>query len=222
MQPPVEIRHWSDRTRVVAWRWYFPERALPWASTNGKRFHEWMSNLKSGSDVALTLFANVIARLCEDGLLRPDAIAATPSSQKYEIQTKHSVAALSSMVAQMLTVGDLNDLVRRTRTVPRAVARPGMRDEEVQFSSMQVSGPMPPNVGTILLLDDVLTSGSTARAAVRRIREMSATVQIDVLALGKTNATGSTQFPDVPAFPDPSIQKIKTLQKRMPDLFRST
>ena len=69
-----------------------------------KRFHEWISNLKSGSDVALTLFANIVAQLCEDGLLRPDAVAATPSSQKYEAQPNHPIATLSSVVAQMLGV----------------------------------------------------------------------------------------------------------------------
>lgn len=180
--------------RHVAFRWYFPTRSRSWASDQGRRFSEWLLQLKAGDPRALNLFIEVLGLVWQPDDPSEWAIGAAPASA----QGKQSPLRTLTLAAtgQSPGVTDLSPDIQRIFSLPS-----GRRNVDRQFTSIAFPRRLPPAVRHVLLIDDIWTSGSTLKACARGIRTIAPNVEITTFAFGKTQRTGSTTFPSSPWFP---------------------
>jgi len=193
----------------AVFRWYFTNSALPWASENGERFHDWIIRLKNnnnGDNVVLNFFISILLSLLRNddfGLGRPDIIISIPPSKSYEDNPSYSLNKIAKIVNEVyFGIKSDHHYLRRTKTIPSK-----SHNCFVHKDSMHVSGDLPENVESVLLIDDVMTTNATLKAAGSLISESYPHVQITRFAFGETQRTGSTSFPEVPEFPDPWLTK---------------
>lgn len=218
----------EDDIWYSAYCWYFPVRALKWASTNGVHFHGWILRLKNdiNSDdvIAHYFFALILLKYfnhlkyvdhCDI-----DLIISVPPSMSYEERSSYSLARVAEMVNKScLGSKQYHHYIRRAITVSKDSSAKIKRNKYVQKASM-VADDLPDNIETVLLIDDVMTSGATLEAAAELISEANPDVQVLTFAFGKTQRTGSTPFPDEPEFPDASeTNSIEDLDTFKHDLF---
>lgn len=209
----VEIVKYPAGFQLFAWRWYFPNRALRWASENGRRFHYWIINLKKGEDRPKLLFARVLEYLWDEPLRRPHAIVVIPPAQSFERLQEYPLCSVADLAAGLGCGIHLKHLLKRVVTIPRAVDNSAMRNIGIQRMSMQVGGRVPARVKSVLLVDDICTSGATLEAGMSLLHEAYPRVELCALVFGKTNRTGSTPFPEEPAFPEPSGASAEDLSR---------
>lgn len=86
-------------------------------------------------------------------------------------------------------VGDLKvekmQLIR-TKTVPKQAQTPGIRSEEVHRGTIDVSDTVQNDGKTVIILDDVWTSGNTLRVCRQVVLEKTNPKAVKLFAIGKT------------------------------------
>jgi predicted amidophosphoribosyltransferase len=209
----VDREEFDTGSQFLAWRWYFITSALPWASQNGQWFHHWILKLKPGNDhePSKQLFARVLRHLWNDPLETPDAIVVMPPSKCFDIVPDYPLISVADLAESLGCGIHLKHLVKRIKTIDRAVDNPAMRDIAVQQASMRVTESIPERVRSVLLVDDVWTSGATIRAARSLILDSYPGMKVSALAFGRRQATGSTPFPEDPVFPNPWETTVEDL-----------
>jgi len=100
--------------------------------------------------------------------------------------------------------------------VRRAVDDAAARTIVFQKASMEVATTLPESIRSVVLIDDVFTSGATMKAAIELIHAAYPHLKIFGLAFGETQPTGSTPFPEVPVFPDLNVSSLNDLQSFSP------
>ena len=101
------------------------------------------------------------------------AASQSPSGFVHEI-----VALLGVSVEKMLLV--------RTKTVPKQSMTPGIRSEEVHRDTIDVKGTVSNAGKTVVILDDVWTSGNTLRVCRDVVMAKTSPNQVKLFAIGKT------------------------------------
>jgi hypothetical protein len=194
-----EIKNHRIDCTQYSYRWYYPDRALRWASENGERFRANIISLKDGKGSEM-FFVSILWMLLKSGRLGgPDAVVSIPPHKKFESCPTYAMANIAKACQETSGAkGDCSRLLRRVITLPK-----GTRDDERQKLSMKVTDDRPDPLNEILLIDDVVTSGSTMRAGASLLREAYPSARISCFAFGRTQPTGSTRFPDFPKFPKP-------------------
>ncbi len=115
-------------------------------------------------------YAKLIAQmLLQDTTLHYDAIVPVPiAPNRYEVRGFNQAGDLAREIG-VLTSKPVYDLLRRTkRTKPQSACTKQERLGNVSHT-MQMTAPLPSAVHTILLVDDIYTTGSTVRECIRAI-----------------------------------------------------
>jgi len=189
-----------DGVPVHGWRWYFTYRSLPWASENGRSFHQWIQLLKKGHAPAERLFANVYRSLWGELLEEPEAFVTVPPSVKYSQKPDYPLHRCAEIAASLGAGVHLKHHIKRKETLPKCVDDSSSRSFHKQRESMSIDEDAEPDYTSIAVIDDVRTSGSTLHAAIDLLRHHHPEARIIALAFGQTQATGSTPFPEEPNF----------------------
>jgi predicted amidophosphoribosyltransferase len=185
--------------RYIAYRWYFPLKYLPWADSNGERFHHWILRLKNGDQSAIDLFKILLVKLLEM-VGEQDGIIAIPPHHSFRERPEYPLGEVAEYVSCMKKIKNTAYNIERIKTLKPVVEYPPNRDPNIQALSMELY-PLPEGIKSILLIDDVATSWSTMNGAAQTIKEVYPELSITCFAFGKTKRTRSSPFPANPKFP---------------------
>jgi len=117
---------WRDENSgvpFVGYRWYFPVRALPYATESGKAFHDRIIQLKRGDPCALDLFEKQIADVWTTILGSPDGVVAVPPHDATRLAKSSGVDGTSD----------------RSRRMRRVRARPILGNDRTAIASRAMS-----------------------------------------------------------------------------------
>lgn len=134
--------------------------------------------------------APLMARAGAELLRRADWLVPVPLHRSRMMARRYNQAAeLARAVAKVSGRPTLLDALRRVRaTSPLAELSPARRESEVAGAIVvRLSRRVMLQDSRVLLVDDVLTSGSTARACVQALRE-AGVAGVDVLAAARTHS----------------------------------
>ncbi len=86
--------------RYTAYRWYFPSRALNWASINGTYFHHWIVHLKDDlkHDIVHRFFESILIEYVRLSGVDIDLIISIPPSKSYEERSSYPLASIAANV----------------------------------------------------------------------------------------------------------------------------
>lgn len=205
----------SSGVPIHCWRWYFTNRSLPWASENGRRFHYWIQLLKDGHFPAEQLFASVYRHLWSTVLGKPQAIVTVPPSKQFKIRPEYPLSRCADIAAGMGAGVHLRHHLRRIESLPSCVSDNSSRDFLKQRASMRVESDVEDDTESIVIIDDVRTSGSTLAAAIELVRQHHPQARINALTFGQTQRTGSTPFPEIPSFPESRAVSSEQIEQFM-------
>lgn len=147
-------------------------RAIKGESFNGYRTLQvnggWQTLTEDNPELAYAWFAEQVATQPKFGSNAPYFLCPMPDSGcTVGSQRSSNTMGLVDALSSRLPILQRWDGLRFLREMPKS--RGGMRvDEETLFNAMTLIAP-PPEKGLIIILDDVCTIGSHARAAGRRL-----------------------------------------------------
>jgi ComF family protein len=139
---------------------------------------DWLLRMKHGRGESLTLsIAKLIWRRHSERLaaMRPDVVAPVPMHWRRRlVRGTNSPAILAERLAEHLRVPHAIDLLRRTRhTPPQFSLPPSERPANVRNAFVVRPG-YHLRKARVLLVDDILTTGSTCSAAARALKQAGA------------------------------------------------
>tara|TARA_B100001964_G_scaffold109864_1_gene122817 strand:- start:252 stop:1115 length:864 start_codon:yes stop_codon:yes gene_type:complete len=196
--------YYKDNIRYTAYRWYFKVQALNWASQNGVHYHGWIIRLKNDSNngdfTVHHFFEQILVDYIRHSDVDIDLIISIPPSTSYKEHPSYPLASIAATVNKYCgfdNSGHYKHYIKRLSTISKKT-----HSFDKNRTSMVVEDLINCKK-SILLIDDVMTTGSTLEAAASLISEKKPDVQILTFAFGKTQPTGSTPFPEEPKFPNP-------------------
>ncbi len=189
----------AGRYRAMAYRRRSPDHKLHFADENTRAFHDCLQLLKNDDNMAVDLFANLLAMLFDSSIGCHDTIACVPRSLKTRSQKPHSNARVAMKASKLLHIQDGSMLLRRVRDVP-----PSHQDSygshntvEAHLDSLKVFkdsiGKAP---GSILLIDDVHATGKQKAASIIAMRKAFPDAEVNAFSFGL--AITSVNRGDVP------------------------
>lgn len=171
---------------VLSVGWYFPLKYCQ-DSLNRDRWSQLILDLKNTNDpkkqkASLHTLTQILLPLLPSshGNL---AIAAVPSSTKNN--QEHGITKLAQFLAQELSVMDATHCLQRVITIPKA-ATGGTRKKSIHENSLDVEHPEELKGKTILLLDDVVTTGNSISVCTDKLLTAPEIVLVSSLVLGRT------------------------------------
>lgn len=154
--------------------WYFPAGNLPrdpWSQA--------IIGVKQHEPEAVAYVSGILKKIISED--NQAIILTIPSS------TADSISGMNEVVSQMYASDpehDSSNWLRRTRSIPKA-AQGGTRDEALHVQTMELLHPEQFRGRTVIILDDVKTSGASFKAACRVVKAAGAK-QVVCLSLGRT------------------------------------
>ena len=187
-RPPSRLR-WSTYERVIPAHWIVPRRCYETRITPAVRvLTDRFTDFKLGEMGYAYSFARAMfERLRRCDRLDFDYVVPIPlSPEKAEKGEKHRTRVLARELGRLLAVP-----VREMLTLTRAVSK--RRMQAVGFSTAQfehsyanaLRGEIPHDANRILLVDDVMTRGSTIAQALNAIREQRPNTVMVVTTAGQ-------------------------------------
>jgi ComF family protein len=139
---------------------------------------DWLLEMKVGRGDSLTLaIAELVWRQNAERLIatRPDVVVPVPMHWRRRwMRGTNSAAVLAERLSQRLRAPLATDLLRRTRhTPPQFSVPPSQRLANVR-NAFQVRPGYHFEEARVLLVDDILTTGSTCSAASRALKKAGA------------------------------------------------
>jgi predicted amidophosphoribosyltransferase len=193
------------RLDVIGYRTYANADRLGFADRNCQRFRRLLLDLKEGDLLAIELFAVLLGMIFDEVLASPTAVLCVPCSRESE-PTRHDPVArvVRTMIEMGVEARDGSSWLQRTKTVPRAHdPTSGMRSVEKQMESIACVLPTDQTIPrSVVIIDDIYTSGSTMIASAARVRERLPNTEVLGFAFGRT-AFVPENSPRVPVFPAP-------------------
>jgi len=204
-EPVISIKNYDSRDyklryEVTCWRWYYKKSAIAWASPNGKKFVQWIYALKDDSSTAAKLFAEVLLGVYRGLPNNPDLIVPIPPSSDYLSKPDYGLAEVSRIVSNKGCGRYVHHFIRRKYSVPKSSSDKTQKDYQTQKDSMEIGANPLQDPRSILIMDDIYTTGSHMNAVYDLVTERYPGIPICLFAFSKTQKTGSTPFPDEPAF----------------------
>jgi ComF family protein len=147
---------------------------------------EWLLRMKDGRGDTLALaIADLVAQRQAERLaaLRPDVVVPVPMHWRRRLMRgTNSPAVMAERLAGHLRLPHANDLLRRTRyTVPQFSLPPSKRPANVR-GAFAVRPGYHLHQARVLLVDDILTTGSTCSQAARALKQGGAESVVVVVA----------------------------------------
>ncbi|AFN04095.1 hypothetical protein PFC_05770 [Pyrococcus furiosus COM1] len=171
---------WINGKRVP---YYFLGYYLPQNKTQQDEFSKSVLDFKKGYLNVISKFAEDVVNLIRFKKLKPDIIIPIPSSKKGEISLGHKL--LVDYVSNELKIKNGTRILQRWYSVQKSHLaspnkRPIERDHYLSITCKQRLENM-----KVVLFDDILTTGDTARACVRIIFECGAS-KVYLITLART------------------------------------
>ena len=196
------------RFKCYCYRWYCTAWSLrgawqnPRQFQNAKRFNDWVWALKSGRDEAVYFFAELLKVLLAQHLpKRPDVLVSIPRHQAFDEVADSPVQYACDLARERLGIKPLRVYLLRKKTLPSALEDPSVRSLNIQKESLEVKSYLKtPKKLRILIVDDVLTSGSHMTAACELMQQEFSRSEVFGLAFGRTCGRPNILFPDQPDF----------------------
>ena len=194
--------------RVIGYREY-PTQAKVWyADENLKNFRNLLFRLKEGNTGAIGYFLALLCMIYDEVLDGPQLIACVPGSKGTDTQRSDPLALVARQAAKELDVLDGASLLQRTHDVPKAHEHKEMRCYPKQLESITCGSVNLKNIPkSILIIDDIYTSGVTMGACCLRIHEAFPEAKLTVFAFGRTPDFLETPSPVIPAFPSKTLSE---------------
>ena len=163
--------------------YYFLGYYLPKNKTQQDEFSKSVLDFKKGYLNVISKFAEDVANLIRFKKLKPDIIIPIPGSKKSKISRGHKL--LVNYVSNELKIKNGTGILQRWYSVPKSHLapsneRPTEKDHYLSITCKQRLDNM-----KIVLFDDILTTGNTARACVRLIFECGAS-KVYLITLART------------------------------------
>jgi hypothetical protein len=198
----------SYRYESIGYRTYPTAVRAGYADRNLSRFRRLLLRLKEGTAGALELFSGLLCLIYDDLLDSPDAIACVPSSGKSGLVRDDPLALMVQMaVLKGIGAVDGSSWLLRTESVAPAHKDNAMRDYRKQLETIACNAAaLPGSIESILLVDDIRTSGSTMDACVDRLKEAFPAATITGFAFGYTDWVPD-QSPCMPDWPEANINQ---------------
>lgn len=135
---------------------------------------------KEKNNFSAALFVYMFCKIIELEDTSNIELSVIPSSTKDN--NEHGMSKFCEKLAQKTHIHFDRNTLRRTETISKA-AITGERDEDKNLETLEVAS----NISgkTVLLVDDVTTSGSSRRAAQQKLQEAGANI-VFFLAIGQT------------------------------------
>ena len=137
-------------------------------------------DLKNGDINAIIYFNNILSDLMEDEEI---AIATVPPHATGESSGVQKLATY--LVRDSKNYIDAIRCLERFKTVPKSSQTPGSRNEHTHLDSIRMSDSSLVKDKNVILLDDVITTGSSTNACRKIISKMGAK-EVKTVCLGKT------------------------------------
>lgn len=190
------------RFTVTGYRTYPNEGKRYYADANRMRYRRLLFALKKNDPDAISLFTSLLCLIFDDVIGGPDAIACVPpSSQSAALRDDAMALVARKAVEKDLGVIDGSSWLKRTQTVPKAHQDSSMRSFEKQYATIAcTAGSLAVEPKSIVVIDDICTSGTTMQACVTRLREQFPNAKVTGFAFGYTGWVNES--PSVPEFPD--------------------
>ena len=107
-----------------------------------------------------------------------------------------------AQVAERLTSATfVQDALIRKKPVRKSAWDASARDYGIQFDSLEADRTSLSDIASVIVVDDITTSGATMAAAINLILNCNPSISLTAFTFGKTKQTGSTSFPEDPEFP---------------------
>ena len=137
-----------------------------------------------------TLLADHLQHAYDQGLPRPDALVPVPLAQQRQRQRGFNQAQmLAQWLAQHLTLRCEPELVKRITDTPSQQGLSAAQRRRNLRRAFIVTAPLAVAGRHLALVDDVLTTGATAQAMARVLRQAGAS-RVDVYCLARTPPPG--------------------------------
>ncbi|WP_310486386.1 phosphoribosyltransferase family protein [Chamaesiphon sp. VAR_69_metabat_338] len=143
-------------------------------------FSQYILNLKNGDINAIIYFKNILSNLMEDEEI---AIVTVPPHRAGESSGIQKLA--SCLVQDNKKYIDAIRCLERFKTVPKSSQNLGSRNEHAHLDSIRMSNSSSIEDKNVILLDDVITTGSSTNAC-RKIISKRGAKEVKIVCLGKT------------------------------------
>lgn len=204
------------RFRIQGYRQYPPSNKSRFVDANGDNFRRLLLSLKNGNGFSIKLFAQLLAVIYDECLGGPEAVVCVPPSKETEGTRGDSIATVvRSLKILGLGVIDGSNWLRRTTSIVPCHESNLYRDAEKQAANIACVIPKRyQGVKSVLVLDDICTSGSSITGSVSRIREELPEAKITGFAFGYTPYYVESSTYATPEFPT-SYGKTSDISRTM-------
>ena len=204
------------RFGIKGYRQYPPSTKSRFVDANGDNFRRLLLSLKDGNGFSIKLFAQLLAAIYDECLGGPEAVVCVPPSKETEGTRRDPMATLVRSLGMVgLSVIDGSNWLRRTTSIVPCHESNLYRDSVKQAANIACVIPKRyQGVKSVLVLDDICTSGSSITGSVSRIREELPEAKIIGFAFGYTpfyveSTTYATpEFPTIYGLANDISQKI--------------
>ena len=150
---------------------------------------DWVLRMKRSSGDGLSLaLGEMLWSRCQDRLVaaRPDVVVPVPSHWRRRLaHATNSAAVIAEVLARRLHVPLATRLLRRTRNTPPQFSLPASERLANVRGALAVRLGYHLREARVLLVDDILTTGSTCTVAARELRQHGA-IQVSVAVVART------------------------------------
>ncbi len=206
---------------VIGYREYAGTSDCRHIDAHSKAFRNLIQGLKDGAAGPIQYFGGLLDLIFDEVIQDVDLIACVPGSKKTNAVRNDPIARIiRENITEAREVLDGTSLLQRLYDVPKAHEDRTMRSYAKQLESIGRSGVRPAGpVTTILLIDDVYTSGATMAACHKRLKEAYPAAEVIGFAFGVTPYRAKKQSPAIPQFPSRYLEPA-ALMKHVDDLRR--
>lgn len=143
-------------------------------------FSQCILDLKNGDVNAIIYFKNILSKLMEDEEIVITTVPPHTAEESSDIQK-----LARYLVRDSKNYIDAIQCLERFKTVSQSSQNPGSRSEQTHLDSIRMSNPSLVKDKNVILLDDVITTGSSTNACRKIIAKMGAK-EVKIVCLGKT------------------------------------
>ncbi len=156
-----------------------------------------MDLVKESDKRAIGFFAQLFVDFCLDDMDRKDLLIAVPPGDSTVDSARSPMARVVREVVKLGFGVDGSECVVRTHWVRQ---KKWPRNREEQRETIRLEGPPPDQVDRVVVVDDILTTGSTMGAVLDILSDVYPSLPKVCVAFGKSKRSPWPPFPQFPDF----------------------